>query len=309
VAHTLWNRKDLLGLEGLSRPEVEAILDLAAAFKKSAPDPKLKGRFLAFLFSEPSTRTRSAFETAALRLGAGVLGFSATTSSLAKGETLLDTVKNLEALGVSYIVARQETSGALDAVAPKTRASVLNAGDGRREHPTQALLDLFTLREKKGRLEGLKVVIVGDALHSRVARSNLYGLRTMGARVVFCGPSSLVPDAFARLGAKIERDLDAALPGADAVYCLRLQLERQKDNFFASLADYRAAYGLTARRLALAPEAVVMHGGPLNRGVEIDDAPADGPQSAILPMVENGVYVRMAAFSLIEDWRRRHDLA
>ncbi len=308
MAHTIWNRKDLLGLEGLSRPEVEAILDAAVSFKKSPPEPKLQDRALAFLFSEPSTRTRSAFETAALRLGAKTLGFSATTSSLAKGETLVDTVKNLEALGVSYIVARQEASGALDAVAPKTGVSILNAGDGLHEHPTQALLDLFTLREKKGRLDGLRVVFVGDALHSRVARSNLIGLKTMGARVTFCGPRSLAPDAFARLGAKIERDMDAAIEGADAIYCLRLQLERQKDHFFASLADYRAAYGLTERRLALAPEAVVMHGGPLNRGVEIDDGPADGPQSAILSMVENGVYVRMAAFSLIEDWRKSRGL-
>ncbi|MDE1976273.1 MAG: aspartate carbamoyltransferase catalytic subunit [Elusimicrobia bacterium] len=308
MAHTIWNRKDLLGLEGLSRPEVEAILDAAASFKTSSPEPVLQSRILAFLFSEPSTRTRSAFEAAALRLGAKPLGFSATASSLAKGETLLDTVKNLEALGVAYIVARQEASGALEPVASKTNVSILNAGDGLHEHPTQALLDLFTLREKKGRLDGLKVVFVGDALHSRVARSNLVGLKAMGARVTFCGPRSLAPDAFARLGAKIERDMDAAIKGADAIYCLRLQLERQKDHFFASLADYRAAYGLTGRRLALAPEAVVMHGGPLNRGVEIDDEPADGPQSAILSMVENGVYVRMAAFSLIEEWRRRHGL-
>ncbi len=303
-----WERKDLLGLQELAAAEIETILDAAASLKAASSDQQaLAGRTLAFLFSEPSTRTRSSFEMAALRLGARVLGFSAASSSLLKGESLLDTIKNLEALGVDYFVVRHESSGGLDPLASLTKSSLVNAGDGAHEHPTQALLDLFTLRERNGRLKGLKVVIIGDILHSRVARSNIYGLKKLGARVVVCGPSALIPRDIDRMGCSVSHDLDAALAGADAVNVLRLQLERQKQNLVTSLPDYYEHFGLTPKRLALAkPDCVVLHPGPMNRGVEIASDVADGPQSAILEQVANGVLVRMAVLSLIDGWRRKN---
>ncbi|MBI5630643.1 MAG: aspartate carbamoyltransferase catalytic subunit [Elusimicrobia bacterium] len=304
-----WDRKDLLGLEDLSAAEIESILDAAVSFKSSeAPKnhSKLSNRTLAFLFSEPSTRTRSSFEVAARRLGAEVLGFSAASSSLLKGESLLDTVRNLEAMGVDYFVVRHELSGVLMPLAPKTKASLINAGDGAHEHPTQALLDLFTLREKKGTLKKLKVVIVGDVAHSRVARSNIFALLKFKAAVTVCGPTALIPHDIASLGVSVSQDLDHALKDADAVNVLRLQLERQKENLVTSLNDYYQAYGLTAERLAKNPDCMVLHPGPMNRGVEISSQAADGPQSAILEQVKNGVAVRMAVLSLIEGWRARH---
>ncbi|MDE2039325.1 MAG: aspartate carbamoyltransferase catalytic subunit [Elusimicrobia bacterium] len=303
-----WDRKDLLGLETLSSGEIEGILDAAAPF---ADNPRsrgkaLSGRLVAFFFSEPSTRTRSSFEAAAKRLGADVLGLSAAGSSAAKGETLLDSLRNLEAVGAEYLVVRQELSGALEPLASKLKASLLNAGDGCHEHPTQALLDVLTLRRKKGRIKGLRVVIVGDILHSRVARSNIHALTALGARVTVCGPSALIPAGIERLGARVSHDLNAALAGADAVNVLRQQLERQNRNLIASLPDYAGRYGLSPERLAGHKDLLILHPGPVNRGVELDSACADGPQSAILEQVANGVAVRMAVFSLLASWRARH---
>ncbi len=304
-AQGVWARKDLLGLEGLSAQEIETILDAAASFKGAPVSDALASRTVAFLFSEPSTRTRSSFEMAAHRLGAHVLGFSAASSSLLKGESLLDTMKNLEAMGVDYFVVRHETSGVLEPIAGLVRASIVNAGDGAHEHPTQALLDLFTLRERKGRIKGLRVVIVGDILHSRVARSNIHGLRALGARVTVCGPATLIPRQIERMGVRVSHDLSAALEDADAVNVLRLQLERQKQNLVTSVSDYFQSFGLTAERLKPFPDCLVLHPGPINRGVEIASDVADGPQSVILDQVANGVAVRMAVLSLLDQARGR----
>jgi aspartate carbamoyltransferase catalytic subunit len=301
------SRKDLLGLEGLSASEIEALLDAAASFKKSPPKNPLAGRTVAFLFSEASTRTRSSFEEAALRLGAEPLSFSAAGSSLSKGETILDTMRNLEAIGVTHFVVRHERSGVLVDLAPKVAASVINAGDGWHEHPTQGLLDLLTLRELWGSLKGRRIVILGDIRHSRVARSNLFALKALGAKVVFCGPTPLVPDGFAALGAQVEHDVEKALKGADAVNVLRLQLERMEQGFVTSLADYALGYQLTEARAALMkPDAPVLHPGPMNRGVEIASEVADGPRSLILKQVANGVFVRMAVLAACDRGRTSH---
>jgi aspartate carbamoyltransferase catalytic subunit len=301
-----WGLKDLLGLERLSAANIEAILDEASSFKKAPRLDLLAGRTVAFLFSEASTRTRSSFEAAALRLGAEVLGFSAAGSSLAKGETMLDTMLNLQAVGVTHFVVRHERSGVLEDLAPRLKASVINAGDGWHEHPTQALLDLMTLRERWNGFKGRKVVILGDVRHSRVARSNLFALKKLGAKVVFCGPTALVPDDFTGLGATVEHDVEKALKGADAVNVLRLQLERMEQGFVSSLSDYALAYRLTPARAALMKDdALVLHPGPMNRGVEIDSEVADGPRSVILEQVANGVFVRMAALALCEKGRTR----
>lgn len=306
MRHRNWDRKDLLGLEELSASEIETILDAAAAFKSSEPPKKLSGRTAALLFSEPSTRTRSSFELAARKLGAEVLVLSAASSSLLKGESLLDTVLNLEAMGVDFFVVRHELPGALEQVASRAKASLINAGDGAHEHPTQALLDLFTLRERKKSLKGLKVVIVGDILHSRVARSNIHALKKFGARVTVCGPSSLIPAGIERLGVSVSHDLDSAIAGAGAVNVLRLQLERQNQNLISSLTDYYQSYGLTPERLSKADGCLVLHPGPMNRGVEISSEAADGPNSVILDQVRNGVLIRMAVLSLLDEWRARH---
>ncbi|MEK7388872.1 MAG: aspartate carbamoyltransferase catalytic subunit [Elusimicrobiota bacterium] len=299
-----WERKDLLGLEGLSASEIETILDLAASFKTSPPANLLKNRTAAFLFTEASTRTRSSFEIAAKRLGCEVLSFSPISSSLSKGETLLDTFLNLQAVGVTHFIVRHERSGVLEDLAPLLSASVINAGDGAHEHPTQALLDLMTLRERWGGFKGKKIVVLGDIRHSRVARSNLFALKKLGARVVFCGPTPLCPDAFSELGATIEHDVEKALKGADAVNVLRLQLERMEQGFVPSMADYAFSYQLTAARAdMMKPEAFVLHPGPLNRGVEIASEVADGPRSLILEQVSNGVIARMAVLSLCEQGR------
>ena len=302
---TEWGRKDLLGLEDLSAAEIESILDLAASFKGSHPlsEAPLKRRTVAFLFTEPSTRTRSSFEVAARRLGCEVLGFQTAASSLLKGESLLDTIWNLEAMGIDFFLIRHEHSGVLEPLAPQTKASLINAGDGAHEHPTQALLDMFTLREKKGKLKGLKVVIVGYITHSRVARSNIHGLKKLGAKVTVCGPAALIPKGIEKLGCAVSHDLDRALEGADAVNVLRLQLERQKQNLVTSVGDYYQAFGVDGARLEAHPDLIVLHPGPMNRGVEISSAVADGPRSAILEQVSNGVLVRMAVLSLLDSWR------
>jgi aspartate carbamoyltransferase catalytic subunit len=303
-----WDRKDLLGLETLSAQELELILDTAEPFAKDARSrhDALAGRSVAFVFSEPSTRTRSSFEMAAVRLGADVLGFSAFGSSASKGESMLDTMRNLEAIGAEFFVVRHEHSGVLEPLAPVVKASLLNAGDGFHEHPTQALLDVFTLRKRFGRISGLRVVILGDILHSRVARSNIHALKTLGARVTVCGPSSLIPRGIEKLGARVTHDLDAALAQADAVNVLRLQLERMKTNLVASMPDYARRYGLTTERLAPHKDLLVMHPGPINRGVELSSEAADGPGSVILEQVSNGVAVRMAVLSLLAEWRNKN---
>ena len=294
----------MLGLEGLSASEIETILDLAASFKPAPPSDLLKGRTVAFIFTEPSTRTRSSFEMAAKRLGADVLSFSPVGSSLSKGETLLDTFLNLQAVGVTHFVVRHERSGVLENLAPLLKASVINAGDGWHEHPTQALLDLLTLRERWGSFKGKKIVILGDIRHSRVARSNLFALKKLGAKVTFCGPTPLCPDDFVALGATIEHNVEKALKGADAVNVLRLQIERMDQGFVPSLADYALAYQLTPERVELMkPEALVMHPGPINRGVELASEVADGPRSVILEQVANGVLARMAVLALCEEGR------
>ena len=299
-----WERKDLLGLEGLSASEIETILDLAASFKQNPQQDLLKGRTVAFLFTEPSTRTRSSFEMAAKRLGCDVLSFSPVGSSLSKGETLLDTFLNLQAVGVTHFVVRHERSGVLEDLAPLLAASVINAGDGAHEHPTQALLDLLTLRERWGGFKGKTIVILGDIRHSRVARSNLFALKKLGAKVVFCGPTPLCPDAFSELGAVVEHDVAKALKGADAVNVLRLQIERMEQGFVPSLSDYALTYQLTPARVELMkPEALVLHPGPINRGVEIASEVADGPRSVILEQVANGVLARMAVLALCEQGR------
>jgi len=255
----------------------------------------LQGKVVANLFFEDSTRTRTSFEMAAKTLGAEVLNWTAVGSSVSKGETLLDTVRNIEATGPAALVIRHRSSGAPHLVAQHVRCAVINAGDGTHEHPSQALLDAFTLRRHWGRLEGRTVLIVGDILHSRVARSNILCLRALGARVVVCGPPTLLPVGLTEMGAEVTTKLDAVLPEVDAVMCLRLQLERQTESFFPSTREFSRLFGLNAARAErMKPGALVLHPGPMNRGVEVAPAVADGPRSVILEQVANGVAVRRA---------------
>ncbi len=298
-------RKDLLTLEELSGEEIIQILDTAASFKEVVQRPvkkvpALRGKTVVNLFFEPSTRTRTSFELAAKRLSADVVNFTASDSSLVKGESLLDTVRNIQAMNVQTIIMRHACSGAVNLVAKNIRASVVNAGDGKHEHPTQGLLDMFTIREAKGRLENLTVTLVGDIIHSRVARSNIHGLLKMGARVRLVGPATLLPKAFTRLGVEVHHRLEDALADADVINILRIQLERQDEQFFPSAREYANLYGVNARRLKLAkPDVLIMHPGPMNRGVEISPRVADGPNSVILDQVTNGVAVRMAVLYLL----------
>jgi aspartate carbamoyltransferase catalytic subunit len=289
--------RHLLGIEGWRREEIEALLDRAEAHLPggSAQSASLQGKVVANLFFEDSTRTRTSFEMAAKMLGAQVLNWTAQGSSVSKGETLLDTVRNIEATGPVALVIRHRSSGAPHLVARHVRCAVINAGDGTHEHPSQALLDAFTLRRHWGSLEGRTVLIVGDILHSRVARSNILCLTALGARVVVCGPPTLLPVGLKELGADVTTNLDAALPQADAVMCLRLQLERQTESFFPSTREFSRLFGLNpARAERMKPGALVMHPGPINRGVELSPAVADGPRSVILEQVANGVAVRRA---------------
>ncbi len=288
--------RHLLALEGMSRERIEAFFERAAQHEAGRPnDAPLKGRLVANLFFEPSTRTRSSFEAAAKSLGADVLNWTIAGSSASKGETLLDTVRNIAALGPFAIIIRHQASGAAAFAAANVPCSVINAGDGRHEHPSQGLLDTFTLWRKWKTFNGRRVLIVGDVLHSRVARSNLHALKALGARVTLCGPRSLVSEGWAALGAEVDIELDRAIEGADAVMVLRVQRERMADAFFASEREYHQRWGLTIERAqALKPDAVVMHPGPVNRGVEIAPEVADGPRSLILEQVKNGVFVRMA---------------
>jgi len=290
-----WNRKDLLGLRELSADEINFILETADAFKQVGTReikkvPALRGKTLVNFFVEPSTRTRTSFELAAFRLSADVINLSAPTSSLTKGETLKDTARNLEALHADILVLRHSSAGAPQFLAQRLKASVINAGDGAHEHPTQALLDLYTIREKRGKIAGLHVVIVGDILFSRVARSNIFGLVKLGARVTLVGPTT---------GAAVSHEIDKVLPGADVVNLLRIQHERQRKEYFPGLSEYTALFGLTKERAKLLkPDCLIMHPGPINRGVEIDSDVADGAQSVILDQVTNGLAVRMAVLYL-----------
>jgi aspartate carbamoyltransferase catalytic subunit len=299
-----WTRKDLIGIEPLEAEEIRMILDTASAFKTVGSRevkkvPALRGQTLVNFFVEASTRTRTSFELAAIRLSADVINISASTSSLTKGETLKDTAKNLEALHADIIVLRHSSAGAAQFLAERLEASVVNGGDGAHEHPTQALLDTFTIREKKGRIAGLHVAIIGDILFSRVARSNIHALLKLGARVTLVGPSTLVPREFERLGVTVTHDLDAVLPEVDVVNLLRIQHERQRKEYFPSLGEYTALFGLTkARAERLKPDALIMHPGPINRGVEIDSDIADSGRSVILDQVTNGLAVRMAVLYL-----------
>jgi len=296
--------RHLLGLEGLSREEILFLLDTAASFQEiSRRDikkvPTLRGKTVVGMFFEPSTRTRVSFEIAAKRMSADFVSLSASTSSAAKGETLLDTARNLAAMRPDALVVRHPASGAAHFLAERVGCSVINAGDGCHEHPTQALLDLLTIRERKGQVEGLTVTIVGDILHSRVARSNLHGLRALGARVRLAGPPTLVPAEF-RQWAEVTPSLRDAVRGADVVMVLRLQRERQTGQFLPSLDEYARYFCLTEEHLAHAkPDVIVLHPGPLNRGVEISSAVADGSHSVILDQVENGLAVRMAVLYLL----------
>lgn len=298
-------RKHLLGLEELSAEEITTILDNAEGMKdiftRSVKKvPTLRGKTVCNLFFENSTRTRTSFEIAAKRLSADVVNFNVSTSSVAKGESLLDTARTIQAMHVDIVVMRHACPGTPRLLSERLDMAVINAGDGPHEHPTQGLLDTFTIREKKGRVEGLKVAILGDILHSRVARSNIWALRKLGARVALVGPSTLVPREFEKLGCEIHHNLKEGIADADVINLLRIQLERQRKNLFPSIREYRLLYGLTRERLKYArPDVLIMHPGPINRGVEIAQEVADGPQSAIAEQVTNGIAVRMAVLYLL----------
>ncbi len=299
------SQKDLLGIAQLSVEEIQLILDTADALGQIADRPvkkvpTLRGKTVINLFFEPSTRTRSSFELAEKRLSADILNFAASTSSVSKGETLLDTAQNLEAMAPDIIVVRHASAGAPHLLGRECRSSIVNAGDGMHEHPTQALLDGLTVRQMKGRIEGLKIAIIGDIAHSRVARSDTILFHKLGAEVLVCGPPTLIPLDFHKLGARITGHIEEALESADVVMMLRVQHERQSEAFFPSTREYYNFYGLTRERLRLAKkDTIVMHPGPMNRGVEIDSDVADGPSSVILDQVTNGVAARMAVLYLL----------
>lgn len=306
-----WTRRHLLGLRELSAEEIVAILDTAAGFEEISTRsirkvPTLRGKVVVNLFFEASTRTLLSFELAAQRLSADVLNFSEESSSTKKGETLIDTAKNIEAMGVDIFVLRHNAPGAAAVLARHLDACVVNAGDGAHEHPTQALLDLYTIRKTLGRIEGLNVAIVGDIGHSRVARSNIWGLQKLGAKVTLVGPPTLVSGRFRELGCEVSHDLDEVLPRMDVVNMLRIQRERMGHLNFPSTAEYSRLFGLDERRMKRAkPEVVVMHPGPINRGVEVTPGVADGPRSVILRQVSAGLAVRMAALYLVAAAKER----
>ena len=297
--------KDLVGLEPLTADQIRLILDTAEPFKEVSERaikkvPALRGKTIVNLFFEASTRTRISFEFAEKRLSADTVNVATSVSSVSKGETLVDTARNLEAMRIDMVVIRHPSSGAAQFLGDRIRSNVINAGDGKHEHPTQALLDLLTLRDRFGRIQGLKVAICGDVLHSRVARSNIWGLLKLGAEVALCGPATLIPRELAELGVQIIPRIDDAMAWADALNVLRLQLERMQGGFIPSLREYNRVFGVTRERLERAgKELVILHPGPMNRGVEIDSDVADGPHSVILPQVTNGVAVRMAVLYLL----------
>jgi aspartate carbamoyltransferase catalytic subunit len=300
-----WARRHLLGLEDLSRAEIETILDTAEDFvevsqRRRKKRTDLKGKVVVNLFFEPSTRTRNSFSLAAKRLSADTIDFSSSGSSVSKGETFIDTAKNIEAMGIDVVVVRHSVPGAPHLLAQHLHTSVINAGDGAHEHPTQGLLDIFTIRRVKGRVEGLTVALVGDIAHSRVARSNIHGLTKLGARVIVCGPSTLVPRGIERLGVEVAYRLDDVLPLCDVVNVLRIQFERQRSGLFPSIQEYFRLFGMNSDRLRRArPDILLLAPGPINRGVELTPEVADGPHSAILQQVTNGLAVRMAVLYLL----------
>jgi len=297
--------KDLVGLEPLSRQQILAILDTAEPFKEISERrikkvPVLRGKTIVNLFFEASTRTRVSFEFAEKRLSADTVNIAAAASSVVKGETLVDTARNLEAMRIDMVVMRHGASGAARFLAERIPSNVVNAGDGAHEHPTQGLLDMLTIRDHMGRIEGLKVCIVGDVLHSRVARSNIHGLLKLGAEVALCGPPTLVPRGFKELGVEVFTRVEDAIQWADVLNVLRLQLERMEAGYVPSLREYNRIWGVTNARLDAAPhDLLILHPGPMNRGVEIDSDVADGPHSVILNQVTNGVAVRMAVLYLL----------
>ena len=301
----VWRHKDLLGLEELTADEIELVLNTAAPCKELFQReikklPTLRGRTVVTLFYEPSTRTRMSFEIAAKWMSADAVNLTVAQSSVAKGESFVDTVKTIEAVGADIIVIRHGMAGAPQLLAETVRAGVINAGDGAHEHPTQGLLDLYTIKERLGGFAGLRVVIVGDIKHSRVARSNIWGLTKLGARVTVVGPPTLIPPGVEAMGADVSYNLDEALEGADVVNVLRLQLERQKKGLFPSVREYARLYGMNMARVSrLAPEALLMHPGPANLGVEIAEEATNDPRSTITAQVSNGVAVRMALLYLL----------
>ncbi len=309
----VWRKKDCLGLRDVSRDEIELVLDTARSMKEIQARtvkkvPTLRGKVVINLFYEPSTRTRTSFELAATRLSADVLNISTSQSSVVKGESLLDTAHNLRVMGADVIVMRNNISGAAHHLARNINIPVINAGDGTNEHPTQALLDMFTIREHKGRIEGLTVAIVGDILHGRVAHSNMWGLLTLGAKVRFVGPPTLIPSQVRGMGVEVFHDMDEGIEGVDVINMLRIQRERMSSNFFPSLKEYNRLYGLTMERLKRAkPGILVMHPGPMNRGVEIMSEVADSKNSVILEQVTNGIAVRMALLYLLASGEREID--
>ncbi len=305
---TAWTRKDLLTIRELARAEIGLILDTARTFKDLLARPvkkagSLEGRTVVNLFVEPSTRTRTSFELAATRLGADVVSIDSASSSFRKGETLKDTGQVLEAMKADFVILRHSAAGAPQFLAERLKAHILNAGDGAHEHPTQALLDAFTMRERLGERrdwKDLHVVICGDILFSRVARSNVWALRKLGARVTLVGPTTLVPEIFSELGVTVAHDFDSVLPDADVIMLLRIQHERQQRSFFPSVGEYVSLFGLHMDRFKKCkPDVLIMHPGPINRGVEIASELADGPNSTVLDQVQNGLAIRMAVLHLL----------
>lgn len=300
-----FKRKHLLGLQGVTKEEIETILDNASLMKhilqqNSKKTPHLQGKSIITLFYENSTRTRMSFELAAKYMSASAANISASASSVAKGETLIDTGKNLDMMGVDLIILRHPMSGAPHLLSRYTKASIINAGDGMNEHPTQALLDMYSMREAKGRIEGLNVSIIGDVFHSRVARSNIWGLKTMGANVTICGPSTLLPPELEKTGVRVTTDIREAAKGADVLMALRIQKERQHSGYYPSIREYSRVFGLNKEIVSLAKkDAIIMHPGPINRGVEMTSDVADCGRSIILDQVQNGVAVRMALLYLM----------
>ena len=300
-----WSQPHLLGLENLSADDITTILDLADDFQRLTDDGTkklsvLNGTVVANLFFENSTRTKTSFNIAARRLGADTVDFSASGSSLSKGETFVDTALTIEAMGVDLVVCRHRTSGAPHLLSRHLRAGVINAGDGTHEHPTQALLDMLTIRQKLNRIEGLTVALVGDIRHSRVARSNIHGLLKLGAKVIVCGPATLIPKTISQLGVEIAYDLDEVLPRVDCVNLLRVQFERQRGAFFPSVAEYAHLFGMNGDRIQMAKDnLLVLAPGPINRGLELTPEVADGPHSVILDQVSNGLLIRMACLYLL----------
>ncbi len=309
----VFTKKDILDINSLDPEEINLILDTAQGMKEISKRPvkkvpTLRGKTIVLFFQEPSTRTKLSFEIAAKRLSADTVSISTSSSSIVKGETLVDTARNLESMNPDIIVIRHSSSGAAQQISRRVACSVINAGDGTHAHPSQALLDMMSIREKKGKIEGLKISIVGDITHSRVARSDIIGLSKLGAHVSVCAPGTMIPPGIENLGCRVSKTMESCVTGADVIIMLRIQKERQEKNLFPSEREYAALYGLNRGRLALAHEkVVVMHPGPLNRGVEISSDVADSGCSMILEQVTNGVALRMALYYLVAGGGTRNE--